>query len=72
MYAALQLEYEKMTTIVQEHQVCESVPVMPLLYIQELPSFVGNDYYCESGCPGSVDLTTQKTFFGMDNNARSS
>ena len=25
---------------------------------QQVPSFVGSDYYCESGCPGYYDLTT--------------
>ena len=25
---------------------------------QQVPSFVGTDYYCESGCPGTFDGTT--------------
>ena len=28
---------------------------------QTVPSFVGNDYFCESGCPGHYDLTTFHT-----------
>ena len=28
---------------------------------QTVPSFVGNDYFCESGCPGYHDFTTFRT-----------
>ena len=58
MCGPLQLEYKKM--IIN----CAWTPgIAECLCIKEIPSFVGDDYYCKSGCPGNVDLTT---FYSKD------
>ena len=38
-------------------------PCTPGIFMQSPPSFVGSDYFCESGCPGYHDFTT---FYAAD------
>ena len=35
-----------------------SLHVLPLVHMQTPPSFVGNDYFCESACPGHFDISS--------------